>query len=57
MTTEENTGSITEMIRTVSTNNANFFNAIADHIDQLHAKIAELESTIEELQSPKAMDE
>jgi uncharacterized protein YdcH (DUF465 family) len=53
----ENTTSITEMIRQVSTNNANFFNAIADHIDQLHSKIAELETEIEQLKNPVTPDE
>ena len=43
--------SVSEMIRTTATNNNEFMNQIADHIDKLEAGIAQLQSRITELES------
>lgn len=40
--------SVSNMLRTTSTNTTNFLNQIADHIEKLEARIIELEDKIAE---------
>lgn len=44
----EESFSVSEMLRTTSTNTTNFLNQIADHIDKLEARIIELEHALGE---------
>ncbi len=39
--------SVSDMLRTTSTNTTNFLNQIADHIDKLENRINELEQQLE----------
>jgi hypothetical protein len=50
----EETLSVSDMLRTTSTNTTNFLNQIADHIDKLEARVIELE---QELVEAKCKDE
>ena len=45
---EENL-SVSNMLRSTSTNTTNFLNQIADHIEKLEARIIELEQELEDV--------
>ena len=53
MNAENQTISVSEMLRTTGSNTAEFMNKIADHIDKLESALAEANAIIEKLQSEK----